>query len=57
MGKVMNNSAEDYIYVLEDAAGNTEQVRPEDGIKRLQEGTAWKLKIYRLWRVYEEKKA
>jgi hypothetical protein len=53
----VTNSPEDYIYVLEDAAGNTEQIKPEDGIKRLQDGTAFKLNIYRLWRTYEEKRA
>ena len=28
-----------------------------DALKRLEEGTGFKMKIYRLWRVYEEKKA
>ena len=50
----MKNSSKDYIYVLEDAAGNTEEIKPEDGLKRLQEGVAFKLKIYRIWRVYGE---
>ncbi len=49
-------STEDYIYVLEDAAGNIEQVKPEEAMKRLENGNSWKIKIYRLWRTYEEKK-
>lgn len=57
----MTNSAEDYIYVIEDAKGNEQAIdRGErgrtDALKRLEEGTGFKMKIYRLWRVYEEKK-
>lgn len=53
----MNNSAEDYVYIVEDAQGNRAfHASKENAMQRILEGTGFVLKIYRLWRTYEEKK-
>lgn len=45
---------DEYIYVLEDMAGNTEQVKRDEVLKRFEAGHRFRIHVYRIWRVYGE---